>query len=569
MKWRIAILGFVLGFYAAGVRGWGQSDLSPSGSERAAAMEAYLGGNYREAETLSRRYLETQPRDSEMWGTLGNIYFGEGKMREAEEAYRKALAIEPSAVLWQVALGELFLTDGKLLKAKGQFENILQSKPDLFRAKADLCSIYVALGEHRKCRSYILDVKIEEVEDLQFCILRATYHMKQREFEEAGHWIDRALEIAPRRADLSGLKYMNDYEVGRLVLDEIRKPEKGVKSSLTEHYRKATLLLEGGNIEQAQKKIRWLMRYYPDNTELRLMNAVCEAEKGHLDSAIKEMDAITKLKIDQMSIIDDAQEFLKEAIRQREFEKRVKANDWAQAEKVTTKYFDVYLNIAAPYHDEILNEVDRYFDLISEMIAPLFESSVQPLPPRMELNVYADKESFRREAYDYYFSDAILFEGVYTKETHSIYYHLNEDLKVSGVVHEIAHAVLNERMVNTPIWLDEGIAEYVSLKISGLDALDRKIMGKNYFRQLWEFRILPTTDAIVKKLDYSLESYTLWRGLVQFMFEFENGKYLPQLRNYIKLVSNESFVSDPFQEAFADVSEQLEKDWRKFIDSLL
>jgi hypothetical protein len=142
-------------------------------------------------------------------------------------------------------------------------------------------------------------------------------------------------------------------------------------------------------------------------------------------------------------------------------------------------------------------------------------------------------------------------------------------LKVSGVVHEIAHAVINERMANSPIWLDEGIAEYVSLKLTPVDALDRKIMGKNYFRQLWEFRILPTVDVIVKKLDYSLESYTLWRAVVQFLFEYQNGKYLPPLKKYVELVSTETFQTDPFREAFSGLTEELEKDWRKYIDSFV
>ena len=61
----------------------------------------------------------------------------------------------------------------------------------------------------------------------------------------------------------------------------------------------------------------------------------------------------------------------------------------------------------------------------------------------------------------------------------------------------------------------------------------------------------------------------MWRGVVQFLFEFDNGKYLPYLKKYIGLVSSESFQSDPFREAFHDVSAELEADWRKYIDSFL
>jgi hypothetical protein len=120
-------------------------------------------------------------------------------------------------------------------------------------------------------------------------------------------------------------------------------------------------------------------------------------------------------------------------------------------------------------------------------------------------------------------------------------------------------------MGNTPVWLDEGFAEYASLKLSGVDFLDRKIMGKNYYRQLYRFKNLPKVDVIVKKRDYSIESYILWRGVVQFLFEFGGGKYLTFLKGYVDLVTHENFKSDPFREAFASVLGPLEEDWIQFV----
>jgi len=486
-----------------------------------------------------------------------------GRFQEAQIGLKDLIKDNDQNWLDRYSLAALLMQDGKFVSAKQELEAIQAEVPSHFRIRLDLCALYFQLGESAKCKDLILDYGPDEIENIDFCILRAAYHMKQRQFKKAQAWIDRALELAPDAASFISLKYVNETQLGKIVLDEARKPEDGVKSFLQEHYRKAAKMLNYGNIEQAQKKITWLMRYYPDDPDLKLMNAMCEGEKGHLDEAVEQLRAITKLNIPQISVIDASQDMLKEYVRQREYEQRVVADEWARAEESDSNYFHIKMNVAAPYREQILEQADKYVtDILTILEKALGERPA--VEQKAKLNIYADKYSFRAEAYDYYFSDAMLFHGVYTSDTKSIYYHLNKDLEVAGIVHEIAHFVLNETLTNTPAWLNEGFAEYVSLRLSGVHFLDREILGKNYFKQLYRFYNLPTVDVLVKKRDYEIESYLLWRGLVQFFFEFNEGQYLPGLKRYINLLSNDSFKQDAFREAFAEELPQLEIDWQEF-----
>jgi hypothetical protein len=238
--------------------------------------------------------------------------------------------------------------------------------------------------------------------------------------------------------------------------------------------------------------------------------------------------------------------------------------DWEHAAHTETKYFDVYDNIGPPYREQFIGELDGYVEQILAIQAPLFDAPPQ-FKSKAEVKIYADKKSFVREAYDYFFSDAVFFAGVYTTERNAIFYHFNKDLKGGGIVHEIGHFVLHQRGGNIPLWLDEGLADYGSMKFSGIDLLERRLEGKRFMDQLYRWGRLPDLDVIIKTREYSPRSYILWRNAVQFLFEAQNGKYIPYLKKYVDLVTGESFKKDPYTEAFAEVLPDIKKDWEEFV----
>ena len=322
-------------------------------------------------------------------------------------------------------------------------------------------------------------------------------------------------------------------------------------------------MMEAGNFLQAKEKIRWLMHYYPDDLELKLSLALIDGEMGDLDQAIRTIQEITHAKTDKITVVETAQQAYKDYVRQREFERKTKSGEWKDAEFFELHYFNVKTNVGHPYRAEFLANMDGYVEDLLEILKPVFGEKVMH-QPKAELNIYSDKVSFIRDSYDYYFSDAVFFSGVFVREKNTIYYHFAEELKTAGIIHEIAHWVLADLMIHAPDWLDEGMADYVSMKLSGIDFLENRLAGKTYMSEVYRFGKLPDLDRIIKMRDYQPRSYILWRNAVQFFLEYGNGKYIPYLRKYIDMLTQESFKMDAFAEAFEDVREELNKDWVEF-----
>ncbi|MFA7001633.1 MAG: tetratricopeptide repeat protein, partial [Candidatus Omnitrophota bacterium] len=480
---------------------------------------------YQESAEIYRQVLQANPSERAAKRGLAEALGGLGRWDEAEKVNAEILDEKAS---WEdhERQAQLFLNSGKLKGARTELEKVLEMRPELFFPRVELCSLYVRSGEYEKCKPYLAGYEPAQVEDSDFCMLRAMYFMKKRDFEKADPWIKRALELSGPQQEIMSTQYMNDMNLGRIVIDEVRRMEGGVKSSLVEHYRKAAMLMESGNVLQAKAKIQWLMNYYPEDQDLKLMMAVIEGEVGNLDESIKQLEDITHIKSDKVSAANAAQEMIKEYVRQREFEEQVKARDWEEALHTETRYFDVYDNIGPPYREQFIGELDGYVEKILAIQAPLFDSPPE-FKGRSLIKIYADKKSFVREAYDYFFSDAVFFAGVYTTELNAIFYHFNKDLKGGGIVHELGHFVLHQRGGNIPLWLDEGLADYGSMKFTGLDLLEKRLEGKHFMDQLYRWGRLPDLDVIVKTREYSPRSYILWRNAVQFIFEAEDGKYLP------------------------------------------
>ncbi|MDP3921083.1 MAG: tetratricopeptide repeat protein [Candidatus Omnitrophota bacterium] len=567
---------------------------SPS---RAQVLKLYFEGDPTAHEDLFRSYLADHPEDNEIWGLLGSALAAQGRYEDGEEIYRKLLERAPdnvsakrelvSTLIYQgkmsdaYALNEelletlgdswtdiytkanLLMFERKLVRAQVELEKLIKLQPNLLKPRTELCGIYLTLGEYKKCGPVILDYGVDDIEDVEYCILRATYHMKRMNYDEAGVWIEKALSLVPGHPEIVTMQYVNDVHLGRVLLGEVRRREDGIKSSLREHYRRTALMMEAGNFLQAKEKLRWLMHYYPDDLELQLSIALIDGELGELDKAIDAIEEITHVKTDKITVVETAQQAYKDYVRQREFERKTKTGEWKDAEVLESRYFKLKTNVGDPYRTEFLASLDEYVDDLTKILTPIFGEKVIA-QPKADLNIYADKISFVRDSYDYYFSDAVFFSGVFVREKNTLYYHFTEELKTGGIIHEIAHWVMADLMIRAPAWLDEGVADYVSMKLSGIDFLENRLAGKTYMSELYRFGKLPDLDRVIKTRDYQPRSYVLWRNAAQFFFEYENGKYIPRLRKYIEMLTNESFSVDAFGEAFEDVMEELNEDWVEF-----
>jgi tetratricopeptide (TPR) repeat protein len=132
-------------------------------------------GRYREAIRVFRQILKESTEQLPARQGLRDSLIGLGRFSQAFRVNETLRSGHQKSWLEDYARAFLLLNDGKLLKAREQFEQLLADQPDLFAAKVELASIYFSLGEYRKAKPYLLSESIGEMEDLEFCVLRASY----------------------------------------------------------------------------------------------------------------------------------------------------------------------------------------------------------------------------------------------------------------------------------------------------------------------------------------------------------------------------------------------------------
>lgn len=142
------------------------------------------------------------------------------------------------------------------------------------------------------------------------------------------------------------------------------------------------------------------------------------------------------------------------------------------------------------------------------------------------------------------------------------------------IFHEYTHLLVNNTIGNVPVWFNEGLAEYYStFSISN----DQKIvLGKpiaSHVYLLRESKMLPlrTLFQVDQHSDYYNERdkqsvfYAESWALMHYIILGNNGKRLPQLGTFMKLMDTRTPMEQAFQEAFQVSFENMEKELRQYI----
>lgn len=142
------------------------------------------------------------------------------------------------------------------------------------------------------------------------------------------------------------------------------------------------------------------------------------------------------------------------------------------------------------------------------------------------------------------------------------------------IYHEYVHLMVNNTVESVPTWFNEGLAEYYS---TFFIADDQKVtLGKpigSHVFLLREKKILPlrTLFAVDHDSPYYNERekqsifYAESWALMHYLILGNQGKRLPQLGTFLKLLTDKVPVEDAFQKAFQSTFEQMEKELKEYL----
>jgi len=98
--------------------------------------------NYASALLFLNKAKEIQPNDAQVLLSLGDAYYGEGKINEAYSSYRNAYDADKSVLRAKLQLGVITKGSKAFQEAKNAFDNILTIDPDYGPAYRELAETY-------------------------------------------------------------------------------------------------------------------------------------------------------------------------------------------------------------------------------------------------------------------------------------------------------------------------------------------------------------------------------------------------------------------------------------------
>jgi tetratricopeptide (TPR) repeat protein len=111
------------------------------------ATQKHNSNQLYEAESIYKQIVQVQPKSTQIWFTLGNLYQVQGLLPEAEEAYKQAVALQPDAVSIYNNLGYTLQQQGKYDEAISCYRKALELHPNCTEASVNLGNTLHAQGQ--------------------------------------------------------------------------------------------------------------------------------------------------------------------------------------------------------------------------------------------------------------------------------------------------------------------------------------------------------------------------------------------------------------------------------------
>jgi tetratricopeptide (TPR) repeat protein len=150
-----------------------------------------------------------------------------------------------------------------------------------------------------------------------------------------------------------------------------------------------------------------------------------------------------------------------------------------------------------------------------------------------------------------------------------------DDNPYDVIFHEYVHLLVANNLTSTPLWFNEGLAEYYST-FEVTDGDKKAWVGKPkgyHVRLLREEKLLPLQTFFGVDHDSPLYNernkqsifYAQSWALIHYLLLGNEGKRAPQLNRFIDLVSGGAKLEDAFKEAFQMDFATLEKELKKYV----
>lgn len=114
------------------------------------AQRSLDNGRHRDAASLLKEIVDTDPRDFQAWTELGTAHLMGGEMADAEKAYRRAIQEKPTFALALLNLGRLLMTQERYAESIDPLLAATKARPDSADAQFLLGKTYLKVKQGSK-----------------------------------------------------------------------------------------------------------------------------------------------------------------------------------------------------------------------------------------------------------------------------------------------------------------------------------------------------------------------------------------------------------------------------------
>jgi len=246
-------------------------------------------GLYELAEAEFRRAIELDPKGSDWYRRLGQVFEHNNRVEDALASYRKAIELEPNYYRNHQALGTFYYDQGNYSDAVKQFETTVALAPGEPMAHFALGDAYYNAGRYSEAeRELRLSLQLGETPNA--LIVLGLVLMDERRPQEAIQYISRALARFPEQY-LWWIDLGIAYELANLPVDAQRSFHNGLEPAEKEmaqdprngivRSRLAYLCAKLGEGKRAESEIAQALQLSPNDATTR-------------DMAVRTYDALGK-----------------------------------------------------------------------------------------------------------------------------------------------------------------------------------------------------------------------------------------------------------------------------------
>ena len=113
-------------------------------------VNLYKSQKFSEAEQLSKKLIETNPKVAFLYNLLGLILAGQGKNEEAIMYYKKGIIIKPDYAMIYNNLGTVYKSKRNYSDAENYYKKSIQLDNKITESQNNLGNLYIDLNKHEE-----------------------------------------------------------------------------------------------------------------------------------------------------------------------------------------------------------------------------------------------------------------------------------------------------------------------------------------------------------------------------------------------------------------------------------